>query len=163
MLTLKTSNKPTVLPMKTFLAIFALLWAGLQPIVADDKPTKLSLGIGGFLGASYRVELVQGTATVRYLHNPHTFTNSKGTKEEKIEIPSQRWTSFRKGLDAASVWRWKRQYVRKGVADGTVWDITIEWGDQNISSTGVNAYPNEKEFAAFKAAIRDLLGGKNFE
>jgi hypothetical protein len=149
--------------MKISVLILAVLWVSLQPIMAAEKPTKLSLGIGGFLGASYRVELVEGTSAIKYLHNPQTFTSSKGTNEEKIEIPPQRWTAFRKGLDTAAIWGWKKQYVRKGVVDGTVWDVNIEWGDQKISSTGDNAYPNQKEFAAFKTAVHDLLGGKKFE
>ena len=149
--------------MKTWIAILTIVWAGLQSVIATDKPAKLSLGIGGFLGASYRVELVEGTATVRYLYNPQTFTASKGTEEEKIEIPLQRWIAFRKGLDAASVWNWKKEYGKKDVADGTVWDVTIEWDDKKISSRGDNAYPKAKQFAAYKSAVRALLGGKNFE
>ncbi len=152
-----------VKPVKTFFAILALLWAGLQPVAGGDKPTKMSLGVGGFLGASYRVELVEGTSTVQYLYNPQTFTNFKGTKEEKIEIPLERWAAFRRSLDAAGVWGWKKQYVRKGVADGTVWDLTIEWGDHKIRSTGDNAFPKRKAFAAFKTAVSELLGGRKFE
>ena len=149
--------------MKTFFTILALFWVGLQPAAAGDKPTKMSLGIGGFLGASYRVELLEGTSTVQYLYNPQTFTNLKGTKEEKIEIPLERWTAFRKSLDAAGVWGWKTQYVHKGVADGTVWDLTIEWGDHKIKSKGDNAFPRQKDFVVFKTAVSELLGGRKFE
>ncbi|MGZ4974157.1 MAG: hypothetical protein ACXWDN_15455 [Limisphaerales bacterium] len=149
--------------MKTYLAILVLLWAGLQALAADDKPTKMSLGIGGFLGSSYRVELLEGTSKVNYLHNPHTFTTLKGTKKEKIEIPPERWAAFRKRLNAAGVWGWNKEYVRTGIADGTVWNVAIEWGDEKITSKGANAYPKLKDFSAFKAAVSELLGGRKFE
>ncbi|MDB6029646.1 MAG: hypothetical protein JWM68_5869 [Verrucomicrobiales bacterium] len=129
----------------------------------DTVPTKLSLRIEGFLGASYRVDLIEGTNAVRYMMNPQTFTSQPGTKEQKLTIPKQRWIAFRKRLDDANIWKWEKSYRQKGVVDGTVWQVLIEWDGRKADSSGANAYPNAKQFSIYKAAVSELLGGKKFE
>lgn len=129
----------------------------------DPHPTKLTLGIGGFIGASYRIELMDGTDTVRYLSNPNTFTGAPGTKEEKLTIPNERWAKFRERLDKANVWDWKKAYIDHQIVDGTKWHVTIEWAGKKVDSEGSNAYPEPKQFSAFEKAVEELLGGKPFE
>jgi hypothetical protein len=157
-----TSQNPTAEILRTNQSN-AVHYSIKNRFAAADKPTKMSLGIGGFLGASYRVELVEGGSAVKYLYNPHTFTDFKGTKEEQILIPPQRWAAFRRSLDAAGVWAWNKQYMNKDIQDGTVWHVTVEWAGKRIKSEGDNAFPTEKDFTAFKAAVTELLGGRKFE
>ena len=144
------------------LAIFVFIVAQATAL-ADALPTKLSLSIEGFDGASYRIDLIDGTNEVRYLSNPKTFTSQPGTREEKLTIPKQRWLAFGKRLEEAKVWKWKKRYEEKGVVDGTVWQVLIEWDGLKADSSGDNAYPDVKQFAIYKAAVSELLGGKKFE
>jgi len=121
-------------------------------------PAKLSLGIEGFLGPSYRIELVPGTCSVKYLYNPETFVSSKGTTQKIIQIPTERWSIFAESLNRANVWSWKTNYNNPKVFDGTVWDVTIEWGNQKATARGKNAYPPQSEFVVFEKAIGILIG-----
>jgi hypothetical protein len=129
-----------------------------------DPPSKLELRIEGFLGDSYRAEIVPGSSVVVYRHNPDTFTDSGGTKEEKIEVPKDRWPVFWKHIEEAKVWSWKKRYsVSPNPPDGTVWSVALDWNGRAVRSAGANAYPEAKQFAAFKAAVSELLGGRKFE
>ena len=140
------------------LASVALAQATVEP------PSKLLLRIEGFTGASYSVELVPDSSTVRYRHNSETFTNAESTKEEKIEIAKERWAIFWKRLEDAKVWTWKKRYtVAPNPPDGTAWSVTLDWSGHSISSSGVNAYPDAKQFGLFKSAVSELLEGRKFE
>lgn len=150
--------------MKFFLSALLALFPGVLLFgETDSTPSKFSLGLGGFLGASYRVELLPEESAIMYLYNPHTFTNSPGTKKTKIKIPAERWDEFRKALDIAKVWEWKKEYVKRGIADGTVWDIQIVWGKNSIKSHGDNAFPPDEQWNSFRQAVVKLLDGKKFE
>jgi hypothetical protein len=140
------------LTLLTVLAVTSL--ARAQP--AETSPSKLLLRIEGFLGASYWVELVPDSSSVR-------FTTAEGTKEEKIDIPNERWSIFWKRLEEANVWSWKKQYRDPNTVDGTVWTVTIDWSGRKVGSSGSNAYPDIKQFEIFKAGVSELLGGRKFE
>ncbi len=146
--------------MKLYPAILAVLLYATTSVTAADQPAKLSLSIGGFLGPSYWVVLEEGKASVRYSYNP--ITNSIGeaakTKTETIAIPPERWLAFKRHLDEANVWKWKSKYERKGIADGTVWHVSIQWDERTVESQGANAFPRGKQFAIFTSAVSELLG-----
>jgi hypothetical protein len=141
-------------------AFFAFLITIATGVIANDgiMPSKLRMGIEGFAGVSYRAELVSGKSAIVYLFNPRTFTSWKGTKRRTIPIPSERWIAFHQSLDQARIWNWKSKYVDPNVADGTVWDIEIAWGDRTIKSRGSNAYPDSKQFEIYRKAVEELLG-----
>ena len=109
------------------------------------------------------MELIEGTSTVRYLHNPATFTNAKGTKEERIEIPSERWPVFWQRLEEAKAWTWKKNYRDKNAEETSFWHVLIEWDGHKLESSGVNAYPELEQFSVYTAAVSELLGGQKFE
>ena len=148
-------------PVKTTLLLLFLLTAPLAAAEPSLAPKKFIAAIGGFLGASYRVEL-SAPNRLTYEHNPHTFTSAKGTQRTSIRVTPEQWRKFRKRLDAARVWSWKPKYSKPKVRDGTVWTFVIEDSDRSIVSHGNNAYPDLRQFEQMRLAVEELLGGKNF-
>lgn len=124
-------------------------------------PRKLVASIGGFLGASSRIELAED-GTVTYVHNSRSFTTAPGSGSVHLRIPAERWLAFRQHLDSAKVWSWNRQYRNPNILDGTLWRLEVAYADREIVSEGANAYPPGKQFDEFQAAIQELIGGKPF-
>src|SRR5262249_36332077 len=90
------------------------------------------------------------------------------------------WVAFWREAQAVDLWRWRREYKVPSpdtVCDGTQWHIDISYHDQTVSSSGDNAYPSDsnptrtgakvaeetKRFLRFTAAVRQLIGGRDFE
>ena len=129
----------------------------------DDAwpPTEFMASIGGFSGASFKVELNTDGALV-YHHNPNGFTEWGGTTEE-IVVTEEVWNDFRDQLNVAEVWTWRKRYDDPKIADGTVWKLRIKYSDQTIVSSGSNAHPKQKQFNVFLDAVSRLADGKPFE
>ncbi|HSI11800.1 MAG TPA: hypothetical protein VK961_07135 [Chthoniobacter sp.] len=142
--------------------VMCLFFGGVSH-AADPSaaPKKFSVAIGGFLGGSFRVEMTAPDALV-YTHNPRTFTGGPNTNQTTVKVTDAQWKAFRSRLDAAKVWTWKSDYVNNGILDGTLWNLTADFGDKKIESHGRNAYPDQAQFDAMLAAVRELLGGKDF-
>ncbi len=98
-----------------------------------------------------------------YLSNPQTFTSGPGTTKAVIKIDSARWTAFRKALDKAKVWKWKKSYSDPNIADGTVWNLSVKYQGAEVDTRGNNSYPDKQQFEIFRAAVVNLLGGKDFK
>lgn len=149
-----------------FLGSVMILCLSLATVLhaADPSaaPKKFSAAIGGFLGASFRVEMT-APDTLVYTHNPRTLTGAPNTKQTTVKVTDAQWKAFRAHLDAAKVWTWKGDYVNNGIVDGTLWNFTADFGDKKIESRGRNAYPEKTQFDAMLAAVRELLGGKEFQ
>jgi hypothetical protein len=145
------------------LAAFALCSPLLgQP--PSERPAKLSTRIQGFNGESYRVDLTPGSATVVYQSNSDTFTGAAGTARKSIEIPPTRWAALWKSLDEAKVWSWRKDYASDRInPDPTEWSVEIRWCGRTIIASGIDAYPDPKQFKAFEAAISELVGGLPFK
>lgn len=124
-------------------------------------PKKFSAAIGGFLGGSFRVEMT-APDTLVYTHNPRTFTGGPNTNQTTVKVTDAQWKAFRAHLDTAKVWTWKSDYVNNGIMDGTLWNFIADFGDKKTESHGRNAYPEQAQFDAMLAAVRELLGGKEF-
>ena len=142
-----------------FLSLTTLAFAAAP----SAMPKRLSLRLEQLSEASYRVELIEGASAVRYRHNPATFTTAQGTKEERIEIPPERWPVFWQRLEEAKAWGWKKNYRDKGVDETSLWHVRIEWDGRKLESSGVNAYPELEQFSVYTAAVSELLGGLKFE
>jgi len=125
--------------------------------LATTIPTSLIASIEEWKGASYRVEL-DANGVINY------FENLSGvTRRTQIRVPVERWLSFRRHLDSAKVWTWRREYLDLGVADGTGWRLQVSYADHKIVSTGSNAYPPKKQFEEFRTAVQELTGGRRFQ
>jgi hypothetical protein len=153
-------RRPATRPLKSTLSK-VLIAAALCCTTVHAKevsaiPTKLVASIDEWKGRSYRVELAAG-GRINYFD---VFSRGRPTR---IRVPPEHWRSFRRHLDAAKVWSWRREYMDLGVADGTSWDFAVVYADRMISSKGLNAYPPKKQFQAFCAALQELTGGKPFE
>lgn len=138
--------------------------ADLTPI-----PKHFSASIGGFLGASYQLELHGDTLT---------YTASGGGQRDPLHATvtptAAQWRDFREALDVLKVWQWRADYPTNGTMDGTQWALDIAYADHALKSHGDNSYPDStgkptgtpeptKAFNLYLAAIRKLTGGKTFQ
>jgi hypothetical protein len=85
-----------------------------------------------------------------------------GRERNDITVSEDQWREFRKALDSANVWSWKK-YYDSDILDGTQWELVIKYEDVPVRSAGSNNYPPEEEFKQFEAAVSQLLGGKDFQ
>ena len=151
--------------------VILLLFA--TPVIGIDDhshvPTRFIARIGGFLGASYSVELRDGavlyTSSERGLRNQQHATLTPTVAQ---------WREFRQALDELKVWQWRTDYPRQGTVDGTQWMLDIAYDDHSLTARGDNNYPDAtgkpngkpdstEAFNRYLAAIRKLIGGKSFD
>jgi len=136
-----------------------------QPSVV---PVHFVARIGGFLGASYSVELNGESLT--YTASGRGQTNVRHTT---ITPTDAAWREFRQTLDELKVWQWQADYPRGGVVDGTQWLFEIAYSDRALKSHGDNNYPDaagkptgkpqfSPVFNRYLDAIKRLIGGKDF-
>lgn len=131
-------------------------------------PQSFRTSIGGFLGATYSVDLRDG---ILY----YSAADGRKTNQASKIIPStQQWREFRRALDGVSIWGWRTNYPNPGgVYDGTQWSVEIRYSDRSLKAGGDNSYPGRggkpsgsqkstKAFSAYTAAVSKLLGGKDF-
>ncbi len=145
----------------SILIICLLLGSGLQaadPIIA---PRKFSAAIGGFLGGSFIVEMT-APDTVVYTRSGRPSKDGPNSQQTTVKVTDAQWKAFRAHLDAAKVWSWKDDYVNNGIVDGTLWRFTADFGDKKIETNGRNAYPEQAQFDAMLAAVRELIDGRDF-
>jgi hypothetical protein len=154
--------------MKT-LTIFAIIWMFLQPLRGADepkprfvqKPTLISLMIGGAFGPSYEVTYDQ--RELRYYAAKDFFTLRKA-RPIIIRPTGEQWQAFFNELEKRKAWKWRRNYTNPDVQDGTSWRAFISYETRDardLVSSGSNAYP--ADFKMFLAAVRSLIGGRAFE
>ena len=141
-------------------------FAGEGDAKTSALPSEFSAFIGGFDGKSYKVEL-SGEQGVLHLEGPHMFAvkgkDNPQAKKTVIPVDPAKWKAFRKALDEAKVWEWKKEYINPEIMDGTVWELKVKYADASATVSGSNAYPDKKQFAAFRAAVVALTGGKEFK
>jgi hypothetical protein len=150
-----------------------LLWLlAAMPVMSADEPSQIpkhfSASIGGFLGASYELELRDGILTYT------TFRGGRSNLTHATVKPNAaQWREFQQVLDGLKVWQWRAEYPNKGVKDGTHWSLDIAYADHSIKSHGVNSYPDStgrpngkpeptKAFKGYVDAVEKLIGGKVF-
>jgi hypothetical protein len=139
---------------------------------ADEQsqvPKRFTAKIGGFLSASYSVELHDGA--LRYTSSA---SGQRNQTQETLTPTAAQWRDFRKALDDLNVWQWRADYPNPGVTDGTQWSLDIAYADRSRTSHGDNNYPDAagkpngsydstKTFKRYLAAIKKLLGGRSFD
>lgn len=132
-------------------------------------PERFSAHIGGFLGASYSLELQNGVLTYTTFGKGHM-----NPKHETITPTEAQWREFRKALDDLRIWKWHAEYPSNGVVDGTQWSLDIGYADHALHTHGDNNYPDDtgepnrapeftKAFNRYLAAVQKLLGGQTFQ
>jgi len=78
------------------------------------SPRRFSAYIGGFLGASYSVELREGVLTYT------TFDRGRrNPRHSRVTPTAAQWREFRQTLDELNVWQWRAEYPSGGTVDGT--------------------------------------------
>ena len=124
-----------------------------------NLPKFLDIGIGGFLGNSYSVRLIED-GSLEYWASESEYTNQK---RQFVTPDPNRWDNFRNSLDQIGIWKWLNNYPNiEGIMDGTHWHAEIIYDDKHIKTQGNNNYPKE-DFINFMRAVSELLGGKIFE
>ncbi|EDY18824.1 hypothetical protein CfE428DRAFT_3482 [Chthoniobacter flavus Ellin428] len=144
-----------------FLLIICCFYYSVQAADSDAAPKKFSAAIGGFLTGFWVVEMT-APDTLVYSHSSLPSRDSHSSERSTIKVTDTQWKTFRAHLNAAKVWSWKNEYVNDGVVDGTVWQFTADFGDVRIEAKGRNAYPNQSQFDAMLASVRELLKREEF-
>jgi hypothetical protein len=138
---------------------------------AEPSPTPkhFSAYIGGFMGASYRLDLKDGILTYS------TFGRGNSNPKHTTVTPTtEQWSEFRQALDGLKVWQWRADYPSTGTLDGTQWLLDVAYADHAIKTGGSNSYPDSsgkpsgkpeytKDFSRYLEAVKKLIGGKSFE
>jgi hypothetical protein len=153
---------------------FATLSLLMGPFAASAEeaaliPARFTARIGGFLGATYDIELRRdGVSYTKF---------GAGHRKPSVTIirpTTAQWGEFRLALDELRVWQWRSEYPNTGTRDGTQWALDIAYGDRALKTMGDNNYPtaagkpNRKPqmteaFGRYLAAVEKLLGGKTFK
>lgn len=102
-------------------------------------PERLSAYIGGFMGASYGIELHAGALTYTSSDTGH-----RNTKQVRITPAAAEWRELRQALDDLKVWQWRANYPSQGTVDGTQWSLDIAYADHTVKCRGDNSYPDAK-------------------
>ncbi len=134
-------------------------------MLVNHLPTRLKIGIGGYMGPSYSVELWDGR--LLYVRCEYGYRNES---VEEITPTRKQWLRFRAELDSIGVARWRRTYRDLGILDGTGWGLEIAYEDVEMLSSGDNAYPESDPlsdvpsaaFNRFLKAVSRLAGGRVF-
>ena len=132
-------------------------------------PKQFSASIGGFMGASYDLELHDGTLTYTTFDAGH-----RNPRRAAIKPTAAQWREFRQALDDLKVWQWRAEYPTNDTLDGTQWGPGIAYADRALKTHGDNNYPDgtgkpngkpepTRAFNLYLAAVRKLTGGKTFE
>ncbi len=133
-------------------------------------PKTFRAHIGGFGGGDFVVELRDDVLT----YTARARERGQPARTETIVPSAAQWQEFRAALDEIRIWDWKSQYSNKGVVDGTQWSIDITYADRSLATQGSNNFPDAtgrptgdsvptKTFQRYLAAVKNLLGGREFE
>ena len=137
---------------------------------ATSVPIRFRAHIGGFGGGDFVVELRDQVLT----YTSRARERGQPARIETIVPTPEQWREFRAALDELRLWQWKSEYSNQGVADGTQWSIEIAYADRSLVAQGSNNFPDAagrpagspvptKSFQRYLAAVKSLLGGREFE
>ena len=151
-----------------FVSFIAVFTEG-SALAADTNfiPKNFSTSIGGWHGASYSVDIKDGVLN-------YSKSAGKKTNEFTLTPTLEQWKTFKSALNSLNVWKWKSDYINLNILDGTSWSLDIEYSDRKLHARGANDHPTQsgkangkpeptEAFNTYLAAVRKLLGGKEFE
>ncbi len=163
-------KRKTSLSLRAYCCSIFMLMFALPTLAADDSlllPQHFTASIGGFLGASYRVELHDG----KLIYS----ARERGEREAKtttISPSAQQWQTFYNKLNQLKVRQWQAEYIRPDTYDGTQWSLEIAYSDGAFKARGSNLYPDENAHASeeqtdafnqYLMAISQLINGRTFQ
>jgi hypothetical protein len=136
---------------------------------SSSIPTSFTADIGGFMGASYRIELHDGALTYKTRDSGY-----RSPKQETITPTEGQWREFHETLDGLKVWQWRGEYPTNAPSDGTQWSLDITYRHRSVRTHGHNNYPDAagkpsgksdptETFNRYLAAIEKLIGGRKFK
>ena len=85
-------------------ALFAIPCVLTSAAELSPIPQRFSAHIGGFMGASYSVELHDGLLTYTIFGKGHI-----NLKQETITPTEAQWREFRQTLDDLRIWQWRTE------------------------------------------------------
>src|SRR4051812_49702931 len=126
------------LPIKLALAFFAFAATSGSAGEPSGVPDKFSAHIGGFLGASYGVELKDGILS-------YTKSSRGGSAREQktITATAAQWREFRQSLDDLKVWQWRAGDSTPRGLGGTPGGLGICYSDPTPYPRGSDKYPHD--------------------
>lgn len=140
----------------------------LKPVEMQVAPTKFKISIGGYTGSSYCLELRDET-----LIYTECEWGYEPVRTLEIKPASKDWRDFWLTCQIVGVWSWHMRYEKVDVCDGTEWEVVIAVEDNQIATSGSNAFPGEndfpdnsgypKPFKKFLNSVRKLTGGLPFQ
>ncbi len=155
----------------SILALFVLApMSGSDGAEPSPAPTKFRAHIGGFGGGNYVVEMHDDVLT----YTARTKERGRPAQTEAVIPTAAKWREFRAALDELRIWQWKSDYPTQGALDGTQWSLEVAYADKSLVTQGSNNFPDAsgeptgqpvptKVFQRYLAAVKSLLGGREFE
>lgn len=118
-------------------------------------PVFFKTWIGGFVGPSYEVELLNDELVYRVFERGYDVHSI-----ETLSPTDSDWRRFQETVDRINVWSWEPVYNGESLPDATTWFVHLTISADEITSTGINLYP--PLFVDYMHAVRDLLDGRHF-
>lgn len=122
---------------------------------SGEIPSKFQFNIGGYMGASYEVELKDQRIEYTWYGS-----GRKRRGSEQVAPNVDQWRAFREKLDELGFWNWDRHFSDSKELGGRSWSVLICWGHQRIESERSNQCP--AKFEGILGAVSGLLGGRAF-
>jgi hypothetical protein len=111
-------------------SFFALFCVHAMTAESDTLPKKFKAYAGGGWAGFHYVEL-EGDTLLYWQGEPEA-----KEKAERIKPPLERWSEFRRELDAIGVWRWQPDYSTRAIVDATHWTFEVEYPDRGVKTGG---------------------------
>jgi hypothetical protein len=135
----------------------------------DALPKKLVAFSGGTWTGFHHVEL-EGDILL-YWRDPKDKKSG-----ERIKPSPERWSEFRRELDAIGIWQWRSEYSTRAIRDAPVWTFEVEYSDRRIKTGGDSGvFPDKsgaptsfraagaaEQYIRYVKALQKLLGRDTF-
>ena len=137
---------------------------------SDMLPKEFKAYAGGGWAGFHYVEL-EGDTLLYWQGEPEA-----KEKAERIKPPVERWSEFRRELDAIGVWRWQSDYSTRAIFDATHWTLEVNYPDRSVKTGGDSGvFPDEtgaptsdrslhgrEQYTRYVKALRKLLSRDTF-
>ncbi len=137
---------------------------------SDALPKKLVAFSGGTWTGFHHVELA-GDTLLYWRGGPKDKESA-----ERIKPSPERWSEFRRELDAIGIWQWRSEYSTRAIYDATAWIFQVEYSDRAIKTGGDSGvFPDKtgaptsnraadaaEQYTRYVKALQKLLGRDTF-
>ena len=105
---------------------------------ATGAPERFAFSVSGWMGTVTTVDW-DGR---RLRRERRDWGTEPGSGTLTVAMPAgAEWDGFRRVAERLGVWRWREDYTRHDVYDGTHWRLELEVDGRAVRSGGGNGYP----------------------